>query len=466
MKGEFIINNYRSKRFGDKYFVTTDHGSYAILTKDEFKRLKQEKIDGKIYSKLEEREIILTERNVKEAIENTRKRNSFLFSGKSLHIIVTTLRCNMKCVYCHASSVPESSEGYDMEKETAKKTVDFIFQSPSPFITIEFQGGEPLLNWPIVKYIVDYSNEKNRTAQKDLVMSIVTNFTAMDMEKLDYLLKNKVRICTSLDGPKELHDSNRILKGNSSYDEVVKWIKILREEYEKRGINREADALITLTKKSMKHPKEIVDEYVRLGIKTLHLRFLNNIGIAQRNWHDISYSPEEYITFWKEAVTYINEVKKRGIKISEKMVRIMTDKIGGKEDPNYAELRSPCGAAIGQIVYNYNGDIYSCDEARMIGDDLFLLGNVKKDSYKDILTSDKTCGIVLSSINDQFVCDECVYKPYCGVCPVCNYTEQGSVIGKISQTNRCKILKQQFDWVVREIFINKGSLNNRENKRG
>ncbi len=458
MKGEFIINNYRSKKFGDKYFVTTDHGSYAVLSQDEFKRLKQEKIDGKLYSKLEEREIILTERNIKEAIENTRKRNAFLFSGTPLHIIVTTLRCNMKCVYCHASSMSDNSKGYDMDKETAKKTVDFIFQSPSSCITIEFQGGEPLLNWPVIKYIVDYSKEKNKTAQKDLVMSLVTNFTAMDMEKLDYLINNKVRICTSLDGPKELHDSNRIFKGHSSYDEAVKWIKILQQEYKKRGIKREADALITLTKKSMQHSKEIIDEYVRLGMKTLHLRFLNNLGIAQRNWQDISYSPEEYINFWKEAVSYINELKKKGVKIREKMVGIMTDKIGGKEDPNYAELRSPCGAAIGQIVYNYNGDIYSCDEARMIGDDLFLLGNVKKDSYKGILTSDKTCGIVLSSINDQFVCDECVYKPYCGVCPVCNYLEQGSVIGKISQTNRCKIFKQQFDWVVREIFINKSSL--------
>ena len=133
----------------------------------------------------------------------------------------------------------------------------------------------------------------------------------------------------------------------------------------------------------------------------------------------------------------------------------MINKIQNEFDPNYLDLRSPCGAAIGQLTYNYNGNIYTCDEARMIGDDLFLLGNVKKDKYKDIVTSDKACATVAASINDQYICNDCVYKPYCGICPVCNYAEQGSVIGKIPQTDRCKIFKEQFNWVVREKFINK-----------
>jgi His-Xaa-Ser system radical SAM maturase HxsB len=455
MKKDYIVNNYRSKNFGNKYFVTTDNGSCIVLSEEEFKAFKSEKITDKLFKKLEEREIILTKKNVKEDIKNTKKRNLFLFSGASLHIIVPTLRCRMKCRYCHASSVPINSKGYDMDKKTAKKTIDFIFQSPSDAITIEFQGGEPLLNWPVVRYIIDYALAKNKTACKDLVMTIVTNFVEMDMKKLSYLIDKGVRICTSLDGPKELHDYNRVLKGGSNYEQIVKWTGILKEEYKKRGIKRHPDALITLTKKSLGYPKEIVDEYVKIGIRELHLRFLNRIGVAQKNWDEIGYSVEDYINFWKKAVGYISELKKKGVDISEKIINIMYKKMSGKEDPNYTELRTPCGAAIGQIVYNYDGNIYSCDEARMIGDDLFLLGNVKKDNYKDILTSGKVCSIVLSSINNNFVCNECVYQPYCGICPVCNYVEQGSIIGKISQTNRCKIFKQQFDWVVTENFIKK-----------
>ena len=102
---------------------------------------------------------------------------------------------------------------------------------------------------------------------------------------------------------------------------------------------------------------------------------------------------------------------------------------------------------IGQMAYNYNGDIYTCDEARMIGEDIFMLGNVRKDNYKDILSSNQTCGIIASSVNDTQICDSCVFKPYCGICPVCNYAEQGSIIGKIPETNRCKIYRAQFEYI-------------------
>jgi len=277
---------------------------------------------------------------------------------------------------------------------------------------------------------------------------------------MDYLIKNEVSVCTSLDGPKELHDHNRKFVSGSNYEQVVRWVKRFIEEYKKRNIkNRRTNALVTLTGKSLKYPKEIVDEYIKLGLKDIHLRFLNNLGVAKQAWPKINYSVREYLDFWKKAVNYIEKLKKQGKEVNERMITIMFNKINNEFDPNYLDLRSPCGAAIGQLAYNYNGDIYTCDEARMIGEDLFLLGNVKKDRYKDLVTCDKAFAVVNASINDQYICNNCVYKPYCGICPVCNYAEQGSVIGKISQTDRCKIFKEQFDWVVREKFINKDNHN-------
>ncbi len=453
---EYALNNYRCKRFEDKYFLTTDYGSYCILSEEEFKRLKQNTIGGKLKTKLEKKGIILNNNNITEALRLTRNRNSFIFTGTSLHIIVATLRCDMNCVYCHASSKPKNEIEYDMGKETAKKTVDFIFQTPSKEITIEFQGGEPLLNWDVVKYIIEYALEINVGKKKNLTITIVTNLNSMDEDKMDYLIKMGVSVCTSLDGPKELHDSNRRYICGSSYDNVVKWVERFDEEYKKRDIkDKRVNALVTLTRKSLDYPKEIVDEYVRLGIPYIHLRFLNDLGVAKKVWGDISYSPKEFLDFWKKAVLYMGELNKGGKEIRERMMSLMINKIKNEFDPNYMDLRSPCGAAIGQLTYNYNGDIYTCDEARMIGDDLFSLGNVKKDDYKDITTSDKACAVVSASINDQYICDNCVFKPYCGVCPVCNYAEQGNVIGKITQTDRCKILKEQFTWVIKEKFINK-----------
>ena len=449
------INNYRVKKFGKKYFVTTDHGSFIVLSDDEFRKLKQNRMDEELKQKLEEREIILNDSNMGEAIRLLRNRNSYIFDGTSLHIIVVTLRCNMKCIYCHASSEDVKKKGFDMNRKTAKKTVDFIFQTPNNNITIEFQGGEPLLNWNVVKYIVEYAKAKKKDAKKYVKLTVVTNLTEMDNEKMEFLIENQVDVCTSLDGPKDLHDHNRKFIGGSNYDTVVGWIGKFGEEYKKRKIkNREINALVTLTAKSLQYPKEIVDEYVKFGLKNIHLRFLNHLGVAMKTWPGINYDVKKYISFWKKAVEYIEKLQKKSININERMVNLLYNKIANEHDPNYLDLRSPCGAAIGQLTYNYDGNIYTCDEGRMIGEDLFMLGNVKKDCYKDVVTCEKACATVAASINDQYVCNDCVYKPYCGICPVCNYVDQGSVIGKISETDRCKIFMQQFDWVVREKFIN------------
>ena len=205
----YTINNYRFKKIEDKYFITTDHGSYCVISEKEFKKLKQNKIDEELRKKLEEKEIILNEQNINEAVRLIKNRNEFLFAGTSLHIIVVTLRCDMNCIYCHASSKPKEAKNYDMDKEIAKKTVDFIFQTPSKGITIEFQGGEPLLNWDVVKYAIEYANEKNKQAKKDMMITIVTNLTEMDEDKMKYIIDNEIDVCTSLDGPMELHDYNR-----------------------------------------------------------------------------------------------------------------------------------------------------------------------------------------------------------------------------------------------------------------
>ncbi len=451
---DYTINNYRFRKLGKKYLVTTDHGSYCFLSEEEFKALKQNRIDGELKEKLIEREIILDKTNIHEAERLMKLRNSFLFHGASLHIVVPTLRCNMKCVYCHASSVPEDEKGVDMNIETAEKTVDFIFQSPTSRMTIEFQGGEPMLNWDVVKHIIEYAQEKNKKAKKQISITMVTNMTVMDDEKLSYLIDNDVSLCTSLDGPKKIHDFNRKFTSGSSHEKAVYWIKRIQEEYEKRGIKeRKVYALVTLTRKSLEDPEGIVDEYVNLGMDFIHLRFLNRLGIAKKSWQSITYTAEEYLEFWKKAVEYIKKLNEKGIKLQERMFTIMKAKVCAETDPNYLDMRSPCGAVIGQLAYNHNGDIYACDEARMIEDkEAFKIGNVKKDSYSNVTTCNKSCAIISSSINDQYVCNSCAYKSYCGICPVCNYAEQGSVIGKISQTDRCKIFKEQFDFVFKSLL--------------
>jgi radical SAM protein with 4Fe4S-binding SPASM domain len=104
------------------------------------------------------------------------------------------------------------------------------------------------------------------------------------------------------------------------------------------------------------------------------------------------------------------------------------------------------------MVYHYNGDIYTCDEGRTIGEDIFKLGNVKSIDYKGVLGSKKTCSIVAASTNDTHWCDTCVWKPWCGLCPVCDYAEQGSIIPKLPMTSRCKIFYAMFEYVFDKIL--------------
>lgn len=459
---DYTENMYRIKKIENRFLLTTDHGSWISLDEKQLRLLRSGKIedDPKLFRLLKKKGVIVTDDNKEEIIEKLRNKYSFLFQGTSLHIVIPTLRCNEKCIYCHASSRPKEAKEFDMDKETAKTTVDFIFQSPSPYIIIEFQGGEPLLNFGIIKYIIEYAKELNKTHKKDLLFSLVSNLSLMDNEKMEYLIKNKVGICTSLDGPEWLHNKNRPFRsccGNTSYYYTKKWIKKINNEYKKRKDPRSVHALITITSYSLDYWKDIIDEYIKLGLGVVFLRFLNNLGDARRAWKNISYPPEEFIKFWKKSMDYILELNKKGKLVREWLTCLMLRKILKNIEPNFFEQRSPCGAVIGQITYNYNGDIYTCDEGRMVGEDIFMLGNVKKDKYKDIASSDQACGIIASSINDTQICDSCVFKPYCGICPVCNYAEQGSIIGKISESNRCKIYKTQFDYIFDKIMNDKGA---------
>jgi uncharacterized protein len=450
---EYTINNYRVRKLDDNYFVSTDSGSFAILSEKELKDLKSQNFDEKLSDKLSEREIILNDMNFLEFTKDLSKRYSFLKQGTSLHIIIPSLRCNMKCIYCHASYKDKDAKQYDMDSETARKTVEFMFQSPSNHISLEIQGGEPLLNWERVKEIIIYARELNQRYRKNLRVSIVTNLTLMDDEKFNFLVNHDVGVCTSFDGTKDIQEKNRPYNNGYGYEIIKKWIKKFIEAEKTTSYSYKPNALITTTKYCFGKEKEIVDEYINLGLHRMHVRFVNFLGIAKKTWENIGYTPEEFITFWTNIVEYIEEKKNEGIDFHERIIEIISYKLSEKIDPNYLDLRSPCGAAIGQIAYNYNGDIFTCDEARMINEDLFKIGNVHNDTYKKVTTCEKTCAVIDASINDQYICNSCAYKPFCGVCPVCNYSEQGSIIAKIPETSRCKIYMAQFDWIIKKKFI-------------
>ncbi len=439
---------FRFDKIADKVLVTNDAGDYVFLTDDEFKIFADDGVaEGtELHEKLTRKQMLHGAATEDYLVDKIRSKHSFLNFGPYLHIAILTLRCNEICVYCHASRRGMEETSFDMSVETAHQVVDLAFKSPSPNIIIEFQGGEPLANWDALKYIIEYSVEKNKTEKKELGFSLVSNMSLMDEEKLEYLMANNVQMCTSIDGPKDLHDGNRKLLGGSSYDRAVYWMKRVDDEYRAKGLETDlyhVEALLTTTRNTVKRPRDVVDEYISLGRKAIFLRPLNPFGFAKSTFDRIGYTTDEFLAFYREAVDYMIELNRQGVEILERTAAILLTKIMTPVDPNYLDLRSPCGAGVGQIAYNYDGALYTCDEGRMVsrmGDDIFQIGHVKSSAYNDVVGHETVKAIAVASCLDGIPgCTDCVFKPYCGVCPVYNYAEQGTIFGQTPTNERCKL---------------------------
>ncbi len=439
---------FRFCRRGNRYLITNDLGRYHFLTREEFSDFTSGALDQSsvLYGRLAKDGFIRDRMDFETQASAWRSRNRFLWQGPSLHIVVVTLRCNHHCLYCQANAVVMKDRNCDMSLETAEKVVDRIFEASSPSITIEFQGGEPLVNWPVVKFIVTQARRKNRKAKKALWINLVSNLSLLDDAKIDFLLKHQVNFCTSLDGPADLHDRNRILPGRSSHAETLRQYKKIYRKTRRKMFRIEA--LLTVTRASLARPKDIIDEYVRLGARGVFLRSLSPLGLARGVWDKIGYTAEEFLDFYRRAFDYILEINQRTV-FFEQTARIFLAKILTDNDPNFLDLRSPCGAGIGQIAYNFDGGIYSCDEGRMLSrmdDETFRIGDVRQGSYRDSVGHPVIRAVAVAScLDNQVVCSQCVYKPYCGVCPVHCYAEQGDIMGRMPTHTRCRIQKGILD---------------------
>jgi uncharacterized protein len=444
------LAHFRFKKLGADYLLTNEVGEYVFLRAVEFQNFIEGdlKENSEIYKELVKKSFIKNKLDLNKMYGQYAKKNFFLFSGPSLHIFVVTLRCSNKCLYCHASAQSMQQKNVDMSLETARKALDLVFQSPNEVLAIEFQGGEPLANWETVKFIIQEAKKRNKKAKKNLEFRLTSNFNLMTKEKAEFLIKNKVGLAVSLDGPEKLHNQNRpLVEGKTAggnYANAVKWTKFFNKQ--KNKIN----GIVTVSRFSLDFHKERVDEYVKLKFKYIFLRPLNPFGFSKMAWKKIGYTAQEYLDFYKKSLDYLIELNLQGIDLRERTTLAFLEKILGEYDPNVAENRSPCGAGIGQLAYNYNGKVYTCDEGRMLsamGDENFRLGNVDS-KYREIIGSSvikTTC--LASCLNGNPGCNECAYLPYCGVCPIYNHTQQGNIFGQMPTNDRCKISKGILDYL-------------------
>ena len=388
-------------------------GDFAFLSKDDFNAFIDYKLNqtSETYLLLKNKKFLADSKDgilntIDMTATNYRAKKAFLRDFTSLHMMVITLRCNQTCKYCQVSSQEQEAKQYDMSVETAYKVIDFIFKSPSVCIKIEFQGGESTLNWQVIKQSVLYAKEKNKFHKKILDFVICTNLTTNITAHIDFIKEHNIAISSSLDGDRIVHNKYRVYKnGDSTYDKVIKNLQDIRELYKYENI----DCLMTTTAFSLKNTKRIIDEYIKLNFSGIFLRAINPYGFAVQHQNDFLYKADKFVEFYKEALDYILELNKQGVYFVEHYATLLLTRILTPFSTGFVDLQSPSGAGISGVIYDYDGNVYPADEARMLaqmGDKYFVMGNVHKNSYKEVFSSD----ILQKIVNES--CRE--------VMPICN----------------------------------------------
>jgi His-Xaa-Ser system radical SAM maturase HxsB len=307
--------------------------------------------------------------------------------------------------------------------------LDIALSAPAPMIKIEFQGGEPLLNFDLIRWIVLEAKKRALDCGKQLGFVIATNLALLSEEILDFCDEHDVLFSTSLDGPRDLHNKNRPRRGMNSYELAVAGIARIKERL---GPDR-VSALMTTTEASLDRVEEIVDEYIRQGLDGIFLRPLSPYGFAIKTKQFHKYHAEDWLEFWKRGLRYILEINKSGRRFPEFYSTLLVRRMLSDEPIGYVDLRSPAGIGLGALVYNYDGAVFASDEARMLaemGDRTFELGSVHDHSYRDLVLSDTLVSAVADSLTQTAPqCSSCVFEPNCGADPVYHHATQQDSLG-------------------------------------
>ena len=373
-----------------------------------------------------------------------RLKKNFLDNRTALHIFVLTLRCNQNCVYCQASSREEGSLHCSMTFEMMEASVKLMFCSPSPSLTMEFQGGEPSLEPALIKYGIELAEEINQQECRELSYVLCTNCRFLSDELLTICKQYHVLISTSLDGPAYIHNKNR--GREDSYEKTMAGIQKTRDILGHEAVS----ALMTTSELALDYPKEIVDEYVKNGFTDIFLRALNPYGLASDN-EDWDKYHERFIAFYKEALDYIIEINKKGTFFREDYATIILRKILTPYTTGFVDLQSPAGTVNSVLIYNYDGYVYASDESRMLaenGDYTFRLGKIT-DKYEDLVYGVKVRNMGKVWANEALAgCSDCPIKAYCGADPVRNHSTQGDMYGFRPSSFVCKKNKAIIEYLI------------------
>ncbi len=368
----------------DKYFIFFPiSGSLIEVDKNLYLNLIEENIVENPF--FEEEKKIWEENEVKfDPPENL----------KSLCLLVSQT-CNMRCDYCFVDEGTYRDKESLMDEEISLKAVDFLIEnSKTKHIEIDFFGGEPLLNWEVVKKTIEYRNKKAKENGKILRLSLTTNGILLDDEKLNFLKNNFVSLILSLDGPLYVNDIHRKLKnGKGSFDLIFKNLKKLKdyEGYYIRG------TFTNKTKNILESAKFLYENgFKNISLEPVILEKDNPLSLKDEDLEELKIEYEklgEYL--YKE-------------KLNGKILNFYHFNIDLSSGPCLGKMSFGCGAGVEYLAVDTKGDIYPCHFLKEFEE--FKIGNV----FDGIDEKKKKYFIFLNDLDSKERCKSCWAKYLCG----------------------------------------------------
>lgn len=337
-----------------------------------------------------------------------------------------------------------------MSREDLYASCDAIFQSPAKSLTVEFQGGDPLIRFDLVQDAILHIQSRNLIERRQIRFVVASTLHQLNEAMCLFFLQHQVFLSTSIDGPAPLHNRNRPLPGRNAYERTVQGIELARRLIGAHSVS----ALMTATKASLDQAELIVDEYVKLGFEDIFLRPLSSYGFAKRNQALLGYKVTKFQEFYKNALSRILYWNHKGVAIREVYASILLNKILSPFDSGYVDLQSPTGAGRSVLVYNYDGYMYPSDEARMLaetGDVSLRLGRIGMPMDSLLQSSTQRSLEKASLVDEDPGCQRCAYNQYCAPNPIDAQAQFGSHFVPAHSTEHCQRHMWLFDYFFASI---------------
>lgn len=379
----------------------------------DIEKLKDEEtlkaIKSKLSEKYDEKEIEEAYDDVKELTEAKQlftkdifepligevKKRKTVVKALCLHIAHD---CNLACKYCFAEEGEYHGRRALMSFDVGKRALDFLIANSGERrnLEVDFFGGEPLMNWQVVKDLVAYGREQEKIYNKHFRFTVTTNGVLLNDDIMDFINKEMDNVVLSMDGRKEVHDHMRPFRnGKGSYDLIVpKFQKLADSRDQKRYYIRG-----TFTRNNLDFSNDI-KHYVDLGFKEISIEPV--VGDPSDPYaireEDLPQIFEEYDTLAK----YMIEKEKKGEGFT--FFHFMIDLEGG---PCVYKRMSGCGSGTEYLAVTPWGDFYPCHQ--FVGDEDFIMGNVYEGITKpEIADEFRACNVYTKE-----KCRNCFAKFYC-----------------------------------------------------